>query len=54
MNVLRIENIQAYYQSTLYGIARNVRAVDGVSLDLHADEIYGIAENLLRQDNLIK
>ncbi|NLJ69179.1 MAG: ABC transporter ATP-binding protein [Firmicutes bacterium] len=55
MNVLRIENIQAYYQSTLYGIARNVRAVDGVSLDLHADEIYGIAgESSCGKTTLIK
>ncbi|NLJ23831.1 MAG: ABC transporter ATP-binding protein [Firmicutes bacterium] len=55
MSVLRIQNLQAYYQSTLYGVTRNVKAVDGVSLDLRANEIYGIAgESSCGKTSLIK
>jgi peptide/nickel transport system ATP-binding protein len=55
MSVLRVENLRAYYQSSLYGITRNVRAVDGVSLDLRANEIYGIAgESSCGKTTLIK
>ena len=43
MSVLRLDNVRAYYQTSAYGITRNVKAVDGVSLDLRANEVYGIA-----------
>ncbi|NMB47065.1 MAG: ABC transporter ATP-binding protein [Firmicutes bacterium] len=55
MSVLKAENLQAYYQTSLYGISRNVRAVDGVSVDLRANEVYGIAgESSCGKTTLIK
>ncbi len=43
MSVLKVESLRAYYQTDMYGVSRNVRAVDGVSLELHKNEVYGIA-----------
>ena len=43
MSVLKVENLKAYYQTEMYGVSRNVRAVDGVSLELQKNEVYGIA-----------
>ncbi len=43
MEVLRIENLRAYYITSLYGIERKVRAVDNVSLEVLENEILGIA-----------
>lgn len=43
MGVLRIENLRAYYVTSLYGVERKVRAVDNVSLEVLENEILGIA-----------
>jgi peptide/nickel transport system ATP-binding protein len=41
--VLRVKNLRAYYQMRFFGIAREVRAVDDITLDIRKDEIYGLA-----------
>jgi peptide/nickel transport system ATP-binding protein len=40
---LRVENLRAYYQTHYFGVEREVRAVDGVDLQIAANEIYGLA-----------
>ncbi len=55
MALLSVNNLCAYYQTELYGISRTVRAVDGVSFDLHPNEIYGLAgESSCGKTTLIK
>ena len=55
MSLLDINNLRAYYQTKVYGIARTVRAVDGVSFNLQPNEIYGIAgESSCGKTTLIK
>jgi peptide/nickel transport system ATP-binding protein len=41
--VLRVENLRAYYQMRYFGIDREVRAVDDITLMIGKDEIYGLA-----------
>ncbi len=41
--VLEVRNLRAYYQMQYFGITREVRAVDDISLNVNRDEIYGIA-----------
>jgi peptide/nickel transport system ATP-binding protein len=43
MALLSVQNLRAYYKTEAYGISRTVRAVDGVSLELAPNEIYGVA-----------
>lgn len=43
MAVINVANLKAYYVTHVYGLQRTIRAVDGVSLELHANEILGIA-----------
>jgi peptide/nickel transport system ATP-binding protein len=43
MPVVKVENLKAYYVTKVYGLQRTIRAVDGVSLELNANEIFGIA-----------
>ncbi|ACI19986.1 ABC transporter ATP-binding protein [Dictyoglomus thermophilum] len=43
MEILKIENLRAYYITSLYGVERRVRAVDNVSLEVMENEILGIA-----------
>ena len=38
-----INDLRAYYVSNAYGTQRTVKAVDGISLAIRANEIYGIA-----------
>jgi peptide/nickel transport system ATP-binding protein len=55
MTLLSVRNLRAYYQTELYGISRTVRAVDGVSLELLPNEIYGVAgESSCGKTTLIK
>ena len=55
MTLLRLEDVRAYYRTEAYGISRSVRAVDGVSLALYENEIYGIAgESSCGKTTLIK
>jgi peptide/nickel transport system ATP-binding protein len=55
MNVLTVSDLRAWYMTRAYGIDREVRAVDGVSLDVAAGEIYGLAgESSCGKSTLIK
>jgi peptide/nickel transport system ATP-binding protein len=55
MSLLKMEDVRAYYRTEVYGISRSVRAVDGVSMELHKNEIYGVAgESSCGKTTLIK
>jgi peptide/nickel transport system ATP-binding protein len=55
MALLSIQNLRAYYRTEVYGISRLVRAIDGVSLELYPNEIYGVAgESSCGKTTLIK
>jgi peptide/nickel transport system ATP-binding protein len=41
--ILTVRNLRAYYQMQYFGIDREVRAVDDISLHVNRNEIYGIA-----------
>lgn len=41
--VLRVDRLRAYYQAAYFGIHREVRAVDDITLHVNRDEIYGLA-----------
>ncbi|HET6485762.1 MAG TPA: ABC transporter ATP-binding protein [Spirochaetia bacterium] len=43
MPVLKVENLRAHYLTRLYGLQSHVKAVDGITLDVEENEIYGIA-----------
>ena len=40
---LKVEKLRAYYLMAYYGIKREVRAVDDITLTVNKDEIYGLA-----------
>jgi peptide/nickel transport system ATP-binding protein len=40
---LLVENLRAYYLMRYFGVVREVRAVDDISLEVKANEIYGLA-----------
>ena len=46
MSVLTVVNLRAWYVTRAFGIEREVRAVDDVSLSVERDEIYGLAGEL--------
>jgi peptide/nickel transport system ATP-binding protein len=53
--VLTVTNLRAYYQTRYFGVSREVRAVDGVSLHIDRNEIYGLAgESSCGKTTLIK
>src|SRR5262245_46426248 len=53
--VLSVTNLRAYYQTRYFGVSREVRAVDGVSLSIDRNEIYGLAgESSCGKSTLIK
>jgi peptide/nickel transport system ATP-binding protein len=53
--VLRVENLKAYFLMNYFGIRREVRAVDDVSLTIRRNEVYGIAgESSSGKTTLIK
>jgi peptide/nickel transport system ATP-binding protein len=53
--VLRVNNLKAYYRTRAFGVDREVRAVDGISLDVRRNEIYGLAgESSSGKSTLIK
>jgi peptide/nickel transport system ATP-binding protein len=55
VTLLQLQDVHAYYRTEVYGISRAVRAVDGVSLELQKNEIYGVAgESSCGKTTLIK
>lgn len=53
--VLTVEGLKAYYQMAYFGIDREVRAVDDITLTIRENEIYGIAgESSSGKTSLIK
>ena len=53
--VLEVSDLRAYYKTSSFGIEREVRAVDDVSLHVNADEIYGLAgESSCGKTTLVK
>ena len=53
--VLQVEGLKAYYQMNYFGVRREVRAVDDVTLTINRNEIYGIAgESSSGKSSLIK
>lgn len=53
--VVEVKNLKAYYKAFLYGVDREVRAVDDVSLTIGRGEIYGVAgESSSGKTTLIK
>lgn len=54
-DVLTLNGLKAYYQTNYFGVEREVRAVDDVSLSVREDEVYGIAgESSSGKTTLIK
>src|SRR3954471_23723149 len=52
---LMVEGLRAYYQTRWFGVTREVRAVDDITLRINHDEIYGIAgESSSGKSSLIK
>jgi len=43
MSALTVTNLRAYYVTSAFGTVREVRAVDGVELQVSKNEIYGLA-----------
>jgi peptide/nickel transport system ATP-binding protein len=53
--ILTVSNLRAYYATRAFGIEREVRAVDDVSLSVARNEIYGLAgESSIGKTTLIK
>jgi peptide/nickel transport system ATP-binding protein len=53
--VLEVRDLRAYYQTRYFGIEREVRAVDDITLCVRQDEIYGLAgESSCGKTSLIK
>jgi len=53
--VLTVDRLRAYYMLNLYGVTREVRAVDDISIRIMPNEIYGIAgESSSGKTSLIK
>jgi len=42
-NILTVEGLKAYYQMSYFGVNREVRAVDDITMNVRRNEIYGIA-----------
>jgi peptide/nickel transport system ATP-binding protein len=53
--LLEVDRLKAYYKTQLFGVDREVRAVDDVSLKINRNEIYGLAgESSSGKSSLIK
>jgi peptide/nickel transport system ATP-binding protein len=54
-DVLTVRNLKAYYLMNYYGVRREVRAVDDISLSVRPSEVYGLAgESSSGKTTLIK
>jgi len=42
-DILKVEGLKAYYQMNYFGVSREVRAVDDITMTVRKNEIYGIA-----------
>jgi peptide/nickel transport system ATP-binding protein len=42
-DLLKVEGLKAYYQMNYFGVEREVRAVDDITMTIRKNEIYGIA-----------
>ena len=42
-DILEVKNLKAYYQMNYFGVEREVRAVDDITMNVRANEVYGIA-----------
>ena len=42
-NILTVEGLKAYYQMNYFGVTREVRAVDDITVTMRKNEVYGIA-----------
>src|SRR5690606_31912812 len=41
--ILKVEGLKAYYQMNYFGVSREVRAVDDITVTMRRNEVYGIA-----------
>ncbi len=54
-DILKVDGLKAYYLMNYYGISREVRAVDDITMSIKHNEIYGIAgESSSGKTSLIK
>jgi peptide/nickel transport system ATP-binding protein len=54
-DVLTVEHLKAYYRTKYFGVHREVRAVDDISLSIRKNEVYGLAgESSSGKTTLIK
>lgn len=54
-NILTVEGLKAYYQMGYFGVNREVRAVDGLTMVVRRNEVYGIAgESSSGKSSLLK
>jgi peptide/nickel transport system ATP-binding protein len=52
---METEGLRAYYTTEMYGISRQVKAIDGITMKLYRNEIYGVAgESSCGKTSLIK
>lgn len=42
-DLLKVDGLKAYYQMNYFGVSREVRAVDDITMSIRRNEIYGIA-----------
>jgi peptide/nickel transport system ATP-binding protein len=53
--MLAVDDLRAYYQTRYFGVTREVRAVDGVTLHVARNEVYGLAgESSCGKTTLVK
>ncbi len=52
---MSVRDLRAWYRLSMFGVAREVKAVDGVSFEIRNDEIYGLAgESSSGKSTLVK